>query len=362
MISQPMALPKTLSIKNDWLFSKTTDLLFFYGSILVGIICYGLLQLFEQRNSLILIVLAASVFGAGPLHLGASLFPYFDKRNLQYFKSTAINRKIFFYAPPLIFALSVILSLICTPLVVFIFLVWTIQHLVQQNIGILLLYHRSNSGQAIVNRTIEARSQQISALFFSLLYFHRVLLNNMPSMLLNVLEVISCIAALIFVRLYLTSLSKQIHEGKYLNCPAVCFWIFSIFCLAPIAFLGHDYSSAFIIPLAAHWFQYLAINFILVKRKYSDNVSQLKNLPAINPMLLFGVTCGFVCFTVLGFTVLSTVLTPKLLLSNILGGVVVAFGLTHYLLDAFLWRFRDPFLRESVLPFLKKQESSIVAV
>jgi hypothetical protein len=324
----------------------------------VGIACYWLLQLFEHGNSLILIVLVSTAFGVGPLHLGATVFPYFDKQNLQYFKSSSINRRIFFYAPPLILALTIAGSLICAPLVFFVFLVWTIQHLVQQNIGILLLYHRSNNGQAVVDRTIEARSQQFAALFFSLLFFHRVILHNMPSVLMNG----SFIFVLILIRMYLGSLYRLIQTGKYLNGPAFCFWLFSIFSLAPIAFIGHDYASAFIISLATHWFQYLAINIILVKHKYKNNAVQLKNLPALNPFLLFGVTCIIVCLVVLSLSVVSTVLTTKMILGNVLAAVVASFGFTHYLLDAFLWRFRDPFLRETVLPFLKEQAPPLAAV
>src|ERR1700721_2635558 len=203
MLTSSLSLPDQSSIKFDWLFNKKIDFLFFYASVLVGILCYALLQIFDQKNSLLMIAIVGTAFGAGPLHLGATIFPYLDKKNIQHFWQNPVKRRIFFYAPPIIFALTIALSFICVQLVVFVFLVWTIQHIVQQNVGILLLYHRPNSEEATVDRVLEARSMQLPALFFSLLYFHRVLMNNMPLLVLNVCQVIVFILAVLSIRMYI---------------------------------------------------------------------------------------------------------------------------------------------------------------
>jgi hypothetical protein len=355
MLTRSLSLPDQSSIKFDWLFNKKIDFLFFYASVLVGILCYALLQIFDQKNSLLMIAIVGTAFGAGPLHLGATVFPYLDKKNIQHFWQNPVKRRIFFYAPPIIFALTIALSFICVQLVVFVFLVWTIQHIVQQNVGILLLYHRPNSEEASVDRVLEARSMQLPALFFSLLYFHRVLMNNMPLLVLNVCQVIVFILAVLSIRMYIGSLSKQIKAGKQLNMSAFYFWLFSVFCLAPIGFMGKDYTSAFIIPLTAHWFQYLVINAVLVKRKYIGNSAYQNNLPKTHPLVLFMITCILVCMIVLSATVVSSLVKNGTILYCIVGGTVTATGLIHYFLDAFLWRFRDPFLRETVLPFLKNR-------
>jgi len=204
---------------------------------------------------------------------------------------------------------------------------------------------------------LEARSQQLPALFFSLVYFQRVLMNNTTFIIMDIIKGIALLAALLAVLTCFRNLYKQVKAGKYVNAPAFAFWIFSVFSLLPIAVLGKDYSSAFIITLSVHWFQYLTINTILVKRKYSPGADQLQT--SAKPITLFISTCLMACFIVLGSSLLSTALTNKNTAGIIMGALAAAFGLTHYFLDAFLWRFRDPFLRETVLVFLKKQTQEI---
>ncbi len=355
MLTDSLSYPNQTSMKFDWMFNKKTDFLFFYASILIGVLCYALLQVLDQKNSLLMMAIVGTAFGAGPLHLGATIFPYLDKKNIQHFWQNPVKRRIFFYAPPLILALTIALSFICVQLVVFVFLVWTIQHIVQQNVGILLLYHRPKSEEAIVDRTLEARSMQLPSLFFSLLYLQRVLMNNMPFWPLNVLQVIVCLISILCVIMYMARLHKQLKAGKQLNVPAFYFWVFSVFCLAPIGFLGKDYTAAFVIPLTAHWFQYLILNFVLVKRKYIGNSSYTSNLPKTHPLILFAITCVLACLVVLSATVISSLIKNDTSMYYIVGGAVTASGLIHYFLDAFLWRFRDPYLQETVLPFLKNR-------
>ncbi len=346
-------LPLGSSIKFNWLFNKRTDLLFFYSSIFLGVLCYCLLQNTQVSNSLLSMVLISNAFGAGPFHFGATWFPYFDRQNFQHFWQDPLKRKVFFWAPPAILAISIGAFFICVPLITFIWLVWTIQHIVQQNVGILLLYHRYQEGEAMVDRGIEVRSQQLSAVFFSLMFFHRIMMNGLLSPLMNILELIALIAAVLAIRLYIVSLCKQLQSGCSLNLSAFSFWLFSVFCMAPAAFIGKDYAQAFIIPLTVHWFQYLAINYVLVNRKYSHQSNLSQNLPVSHPLLLFLAVCGITLAVVFIVTVISHQCSPGTIMYNLFGGFVMAIGLIHYFLDAFLWRFRDPFLRQTVLPFLK---------
>lgn len=353
MSAELSALPLGSSIKFNWLFNKKADLLFFYSSILLGILCYCLLQNAQIGNSILPVILISNAFGAGPFHFGATWFPYFDRQNLQHFWQDPLKRKVFFWAPLIILAVTIGAFFIYIPFITFIWLIWTIQHIVQQNVGILLLYHRYQEGEAMVNRTIEVRSQQLPAIFFSLIFFHRIMMNGIACPLMDILKLIALIASAWAIRLYLVSLYKQLQAGQSLNLSAFTFWIFSVLCMAPAAFIGNDYSSAFIIPLTVHWFQYLAINYILVNRKYNNQSSFSQNLPVAHPLLLFLTVCGISLAIVLIASVIGRQCSPGTIMYNLFGGFVMSVGLTHYFLDAFLWRFRDPFLRQTVLPFLK---------
>ena len=76
--------------------------------------------------------------------------------------------------------------LFCPPLILGIWFVWSIQHLVQQNIGILLLYHNARANEVVVNRKTETLSVQVSAVLFSLLFIRRDTLQNQSVLLLDV--------------------------------------------------------------------------------------------------------------------------------------------------------------------------------
>ena len=120
-----------------------------------------------------------------------------------------------------------------------------------------------------------------------------------------------------------------------------------------MAFFGKNFASGFLAPLVWHWFQYIGLNFHMVRTKYRDE--RLKNLPLLKPVFLFFMV-GLILVIVNLMLVIgsNTLLTTGEVSRKVILGTLLAFGFSHYFLDAFLWRFREPYQRETILPYLKK--------
>ena len=351
LFMKSLALPTTSHrYMCSWLFGRNTDLIFFFLPVLYGVMLFVLAQAVSFNTNPLIFLLALDAFGAGPLHLGPTLFVYLDKKNRNYWNSANTRRFIFFMGPALVILLSVLLNVYATWLGQLVALTWSIQHIVQQNCGILLLYHDKSNGEAVVDRKIEMRSQQIPAIVFSLFYFYRLYLTSFDSIYWKVFFAGLATIAVYSVARYLWELWKQVRTGALINLPAMAFWFVSVISFMPFAFFGKNYGDAILIPVTIHWCQYLGLNFNLVKNKYADE-NQVGNLPAIAAVPLFLLAC----LSVMGIWFVfkfGSVFLGGGLIPSILGGVVMGISNTHFMLDAFLWRFRDSFVRESTLPYL----------
>jgi hypothetical protein len=342
-----------IELRYPWMFSRGVDIAFFFFPVLLALAIFYLGQSSGVATSTFWTVVVFNAFGIGPIHQGATWFHYFDKKNREHYLSTTKHKRIFFLGPPLIVLIAIIGMFVAQQLTMYIWMFWNIQHLVQQNIGILLLYHNHNQGEAIVPRHLEVRSQHVAALLFFLLSFRYGFANTPAAAFYNgVILLVFCWAALC-VGWYLGELAKQIRAGAYLNVPAFGFWLISLLILYPLAYFSNRFETAFLAPLVVHWFQYIGLNIMLVKNKYSNN-ERAENLPVNRPFLLFALTC----LTLVAFIGVFAFGTKCEIFSywqrNLLAGFLIGVSSVHFYLDAFIWRFREQYQREAVLPFLKQ--------
>ena len=331
------------------MFGAATDVTFFYGSIVFGFLLFALQKNMPAQTAF-LSILIFNAFGAGPFHQGATWFAFLDKRNRTEFASTRAKRMIFFAGPPLVLAATILATLVHPTLAYGFWLLWSLQHLVQQNVGILLLYHNHGRGEAIVGRALETKSLQMAAITCTLIFFERVLLlGAYKEFIYPLISLIGLYTAWLLAN-YLVELARQLKSGEYLNGPAFFFWLFSLVSLAPIAFLGKSFEDGYLIPITVHWFQYIALNYVLVKNKYRSE--QASNLPPMPPLVLFAAMCTAVTVLMLGISFAKVTFAADPLMQRVLMGVVLGMGNVHYFLDAFLWRFREPYQRQAILPYL----------
>lgn len=254
-------------------------------------------------------------------------------------------------APPLIMLFSVLGMIFCKPLLLAIWVLWSIQHLIQQNVGILLLYHNHNQGEAVVERQVEVRSQQAAGIFFTALFVRRIILEGKNFPLFDaVIVALGLWAAWMCVN-YLLRLRQKINNGEALNVPALGFWLLSVLSLCPMALLGKDFAVAFLAPVTWHWFQYIGLNYKLVKNKYGGE--RATDLLIGKPLLSFFAICLFLMTLNLALSV-GSLSTPDtaVLAKNLFYGLAIGLVNCHYFLDAFIWRFREPYQRQAILPYL----------
>jgi len=369
------ALPKP--VKFAWLFGARTDLLFFYAPILFGCLLLAGEQSMLSSSALWAIVLL-NALGAGPFHQGATWLSYFDPRNRAEFNATPLKRFVFFAAPLLIFFGTIAGMMIYPLAAILIFFAWSLQHIVSQNIGILLLYHNHDSDEAVVDRRLEIRTQVMSALTFGLLFFYRAMFESAHheilvsapqiqlspftttvvwlSYLLPLVAAIGLYTAWSIGK-YFYELNCRLQEGKALNVPALMFWVYSIASLLPLAMLGKSFEEGNLIPSTVHWFQYIVINYVLVKNKSGISSVAAGGIPPIpagsgRSTRLFFLVGLLAVVCVMGTSLAAVAAGGQPKLQQLLIGIVMGFGGVHYFLDAYLWRFREPSRRQAVLPYL----------
>lgn len=356
--------------RQNWMFGAFNDVAFFYGSIL-----FGCLLLFCERSycaaAPIWAIILLNALGAGPLHQGATWFQFLDRKNRARFTSSLKATTTYVIGPIVVFVGTIALMMLCPPAAVLIFFAWSLQHIVAQNTGILLLYHNHDSNEARADRGIELRSQWMPALTFGLIFTFQVLFDAAKQDLLvggphirltpfsNAVTALSygfpVVAALgvysgWLVLQYIYQLLRQVQQGKTLNVPALLFWLYSISSMVPLVLFGGRFEEANLIPSTVHWFQYILLNSVLVKNKYTGD--RTADLPTRAPAVLFVQVCLLAVVLVMGTSVLAVSSAKQPLLQQLLISVVMAFGGVHYYLDAFVWRFKDEHIRQATLPYL----------
>ncbi len=170
-------------------------------------------------------------------------------------------------------------------------------------------------------------------------------------------------ASAYFVGKYLYLFTKQVREGASINVPALSFWALSVLAFLPFAFFGKRFDDSFLIPVTMRWFQYIGLNYMLVRNKYMTGEDNRINLPKFSPLALFLITCGMGVLTLVIIKVALHMPGVTPVMTQLIAGVYMGMANIHYLLDAFLWRFREEHARKTILPFLlvdrKKNQASV---
>lgn len=346
-----------------WLSSARNDVAFFFAPAIFAILLTPLFRQDAVIQSPVLLFLILQGFAIGPFHQGLTWFQFLDERNLGEYRKSK-NRFWAFITPILLIAATAAVYWFSASAVMFVYVLWTIQHIAKQNIGVLLLYHNYGQNEAVVPRDLECRSIETSSALFSFLF-----LNGFVSQTSWSATAIHLLIALLSVELawlimrFSTNLLKQVRDQhKLLNVPALAVWIISCLAFLPFA-AAKDYGQGLFVALIIHWFQYIGINAILARRKYDSEASK---------RMLIG-SQPAVAFCAVGMLFVMVSLPVQLLSLNgipsdnwalrILAGVVYGMTLSHYFLDAFIWRFREPFNRSAILDYLKpRPEADLCAV
>ncbi len=341
----PEISSKQVNVQCNWLFSAKLDILFFFAPLFLAIVLLKLSQTAFLFSALSLFLLAEVLPAAGVSHLAASWSHYLDSENRNHYFGHWVKRLTFVVIPLSLIGLTALAFFLkLDPLIGLIYLVWTMQHLTQQNIGILLLYH--NPGEATLLRSMLARSLRIPAVAMGVLYIIRMSEPNIPNLALIFGGGFICLASSIYYGLHIF---QEARRGAPINLPAFLFWLSSTWFFLPIIILNGSHYECFMLPLFAHWCQYLGLNSILFSRKYkSAKTDGVLKSPHLRKVLLF-----VAIFTAIFISLDHLCIPIASPLRSALAGLLLGLTFAHYFVDAFMWKFREPFQRKAILAFLK---------
>lgn len=211
---------KHIQYKYNWMFGSKNDLAFYFLPLIFALLLYAVTQS-SLVSAGLLMVMIGNGMGLNQLHLGPSWFFYFDKTNLNYWSEDPKRKQVYYIAPLIILAVSTILGVAAPGINYLLTTLWGIQHFIQQNYGILMLYHNKDTGEAMGNRFLASRSLWAASVFFSLFYFNKLVFKDGGGLIFVGLAALVAVIALAYCWMYLQDLRKQIDAGAYLNVPVL---------------------------------------------------------------------------------------------------------------------------------------------
>jgi hypothetical protein len=329
-----------------WIESPAFDLLFFILSPLLGfaIAIAGL-----QYAALVPAFLFGGTYLVGVPHYLATFAFFMGDENRGYSK----NFWFLFYAGPILIFLSVTaLYLMNTAYLVHaVLFVWNIYHVATQSAGILSLYRRLGGG-VDAERVWAHRAILFTNAAMAFWYLDRfpplwdVLVavhGDLPDFVRFI-----CLAAALACGV---GYARKIRQRTFpLSIAEAAFLVSSLLLFTPYLWVANS-NFATLAMLMGHYIQYLAIVWLLNRRKYrplSGSRSQ-RWLGRISES--WGVLAVFMLVTGLVFYGLDK--GSRMLQIYVVFMVMFnSLALAHFYLDGLIWAFKNPFIRRTVGPFL----------
>ena len=294
------------------------------------------------------VIAAVTFLLAIPHYMSSFSFFLGDENRRYYGRHVAL-----FYGGPVAIAATVLMlrgSGAHTPVLVTMF-VWNVYHVSQQSHGILSMYRRLNGGPPAERSVARVAILSVNAtmafwhvdrfepLYRVLVAVHPALPAALPAVSLPIA------AAALGVLAY-----RMVRRGGPVSLPEGAFLATSLLLFHPYLWV-EDAGLATMGMLVGHFIQYLAIVWLLNHRKYPVPDGS----PAQRVLAHMSATPATVAATVVGIGLAIFVGERA---TAWLGAPMVyiiawnALSLIHFYLDGLVWAFRNPFVRQSVGPYL----------
>ncbi|MBX9666416.1 MAG: hypothetical protein K2X93_02310 [Candidatus Obscuribacterales bacterium] len=339
-----------------WMASPQFDLLWYFCPIFVAILATVLLDQFKFLAAGLMMIFIVNAFGVGPMHQGPTWFFYFDKKNLEYWSADKKRFFVYYVGPILVGIVSIALAVLAPWLSLVVTTLWGVQHFVQQNFGMTMLYHNKDGNEALPNRKLLLRSLWTPTIFFNAVFYHRLLVPGpVDNWTIGAFAILGLVALGDVLR-YALDMKRQVTtNGVRINAPALMFWLISVIYYVPFILPGQKIETVYLIPGTMHWFQYIGLNLILVKHKYDDQ-ERKHDIPCGAYMLMTALCLGslLIFLATRGF---QQDFSVESLPFRVLMGIFVGLSNIHYYQDAFFWRFREKYQRDSIMPYLMSARS-----
>jgi hypothetical protein len=286
-------------------------------------------------------------------HYMSTLAFYFWNENKEYYRA----RWLAFFGGPLILALvyGLLLGFEVPYVVQVVLFGWNTWHVSRQNCGILSIY-RSRAGVSNPEQKAAANNAILAVSCFLALWNIETHYEVMgffgwfsQDLAWIVKAVFGASAAFFVVRLGIALLRRK----EPLGLPEGLFLVAGLGFFYPYLYI-RDSNIATLAMLLPHYVQYLALVWLLHRRKFGSASGGA-------PVILRQISSKLVIL----IPVLCIVGFPIYLIRDLMisvgqewwfGTIYILIAFEHYYLDGLIWSFRRPHVRQTMLPFLLRRQ------
>ena len=348
--AQDAAIGRSTAV--GWIHSPRFDLALFTFSPIAGLFVLWANSSVSFGQS---VGILATYLIAIPHYMSSFSF-FFGDDNLAYYRT---RRLAFFAGPIIIVGLVVLLRVFKYDAIVQVAMfVWNIYHVSAQSSGILSIYRRLNGGG--MAERVPARLAILSTnATFALWYVDRFAPLHDMLVAIHPLTPIALRFALLPIAIgSLVALGYQLSQReRALSFAETAFLASSIALFHPYLWV-RDSNLATFTMLMGHFIQYLAIVWLLNARKYGSaqgsTRQRLLGRISSQPLLLVG-TIAMIGATFYLANSLSTRLGAPMV-------YIIAWNaltLVHFYLDGLVWAFKNPYVRNSIGPYLAPESRAV---
>jgi len=328
-----------------WIASPWFDLAFFTFSPIAGLlVIWG--QLYTPMGTAVAV---AAAYLIGLPHYLSSFSFFLGDENYAYYRKRFL---LFFVGPLLIFgtvlALRVLNVLHFVQAVIF---VWNVYHVAAQSSGILSLYRRLNGGdpgeRVWGKYAILFINAAMAFWFLDRFPPLHVLLSSLHPLWPTGLRYACLAGAVCFGLGYFICIVRRANPFSF---QEKAFLTTSLLLFVPYLLL-EDSNLATLAMLMGHFIQYLAIVWLMNRRKYvpargSRRQQWLGRVSGSLPLLISVLVATGLFFYALdkGSRLLEVNLAYIILWNSL--------ALIHFYIDGLVWAFKDPFVRRTLGPFV----------
>jgi hypothetical protein len=342
------------------------DWIFFLAPFWASLLYFALVSAFPAHEVLIFIL---SYIVLAETHFASTWTFYLDPDNR---KEYAAHKRIYYYVPLIIMVACVLLSFsVSLKLTMLIGALASAVHVTRQSCGIVGLYRSKARQFEPAQKLWENWSLYFASGAFLAFGFQRFYLGpngRLPGPLnallqpflpvFTVIPVLLGVAALFAVFKVLGLEVARAGRGEPLSASKLLVFGYSLFLYSPYLFATRM-EHAVAMGVGVHYVQYLGIVWLLNKNKY-----RAAEKPSFDRRVLtwlsqhVWVRLPYLLFYAGVMTYLRQdgFRWDNFEPTSWLYSIPIGLQVVHYYLDAYLWRFSNPFVRSSVLPYIRRVE------
>jgi hypothetical protein len=342
----------TANVRRGWIESPLFDVSMFVLSPMAGLLFLAVIFAVPPSRAFI-VVAAAFYFVAVPHYMSTYTF-FLGDDYLDHYRS----RRLAYFGGPAVIGLSVLVLWVLRfpPVIQAAVFLWNVWHVARQNSGILAIYRRLNGGDRGEHGAANIAILGVSG---AMAMWHIERYPQIGSALAAVHPRAGQAVAILLGGVGLAALVRLfrriVRRGRPISGQEVGFLVASLVMFHPYLWV-HDYTIATLGMLMGHFVQYLAIVWLLHRRKYGprpDGSRAQRLLARISERTLL--IAAFIVLSGLFFLVANQA-TTAMGVPSIYTVSWFAFTFIHFYLDGLIWAFSKPFVRQSVGTYLLPPE------